>query len=166
MLMNISSKRFRSFWKPYSRFPLQSLRGFSLQSGLIEKCIEFLLSMKNTLLLLSLFSLIGCQNKEKKTATSVDQTANKFSGKELFEGEGNCVACHKPNQKVIGPSLQEIGKIYKAKKGSIVLFLQDKSEPIVDPSQYEIMKTNFAITKSMSDEQVKALEDYIYSFSK
>src|SRR6476646_5427315 len=122
--------------------------------------------MKKFLFVIVLFSLISCQNKEEKTQTPIDQSAVKVSGKELFEGEGNCTACHKPDQKVIGPSLQEIGKIYKAKNGSIVSFLQEQSDPIVDPSQYEVMKTNFAITKSMSDEELKALEDYIYSFSK
>lgn len=110
--------------------------------------------------------MISCQNKEEKKETSVDQTITKISGKELFEGEGNCIACHKPDQKIIGPSLQEIGKIYKEKKGSIVAFLKEESDPIVDPSQYDIMKTNFAITKSMSDEELQALETYILSFSR
>ena len=122
--------------------------------------------MKNLLIILPFLSLVSCQNKEEKIATSVDETATKVSGQELFEGEGNCIACHKPDQKIIGPSLQEIGKIYKAKKESIVAFLKEESDPLVDPSQYNIMKTNFAITKSMSDEELKALEDYIYSFSK
>ena len=122
--------------------------------------------MKNLLILLSFFSLIACQNKEEKSTTSVDETATKVTGKELFEGEGNCAACHKPEQKIIGPSLKDIGKIYKAKKGSIVAFLKEDAEPLVDPSQYDIMKTNLAITKSMSGEELKALEDYIYSFSK
>ena len=124
--------------------------------------------MKKTSLLLILFiTLVSCKTETKeKKEISVDETATKVSGKEIFEGEGNCVACHKPDQKIIGPSLQEIGKIYKAKKGSVVLFLQEKSEPIVDPSQYDIMKTNFAITKSMSDEELQALQTYIFSFSK
>lgn len=115
---------------------------------------------------MSLLSLVSCQNKEEKATTSVDQTATKISGQQLFEGEGNCIACHKPDQKIIGPSLQDIAKIYKTKNGSIVAFLKEESDPLVDPSQYDIMKTNFAITKSMSDEELKALEDYIYSFSK
>ena len=123
--------------------------------------------MKNLILLLSCFSFIACQNKEdKKTPNSVDETTKKVSGQELFDGEGNCIACHKPDQKIIGPSLKDISKIYKAKKGSIVAFLKEDAEPLVDPSQYDIMKTNFAITKSMSGEELKALEDYIYSFSK
>ena len=122
---------------------------------------------KITFLLLLYIIFVSCKTETKeKKATSIDQTLTKVSGKEIFEGEGNCIACHQPDQKIIGPSLQVIAKIYKAKKGSIVLFLQEKSDPIVDPSQYEIMKTNFAITKTMSDEELKALEDYIYSFSK
>ena len=122
--------------------------------------------MKKLSLIIILFCLFSCKSKEDKSETSVDETATKISGQELFEGEGNCIACHKSDQKIIGPSLQEIAKIYKDNKASIVLFLQGKSEPIIDPSQYEIMKTNFAITKSMSEEELKALEDYIFSFSK
>lgn len=122
--------------------------------------------MKKLSLIIILFCLFSCKSKEDKSETSADETATKISGQELFEGEGNCIACHKSDQKIIGPSLQEIAKIYKDNKASIVLFLQEKSEPIIDPSQYEIMKTNFAITKSMSEEELKALEDYIFSFSK
>jgi cytochrome c len=122
--------------------------------------------MKKLLFLIVLFSIISCQNKEQKTATPIDQTSVKVSGQALFEGAGNCTACHKPDQKIIGPSLQEIAKTYKEKNGSIVAFLQEQSDPIVDPSQYEVMKTNFAITKSMSEAELKALEEYILGFSK
>mgnify|MGYP001602453088 CR=1 FL=1 len=122
--------------------------------------------MKNILIILSLLCLVCCKSKEEKTETAVDVSAVKISGQELFEGEGNCTACHKPDQKIIGPSLEEIAKIYKEKNGSIVAFLKEESDPIVDPAQYDVMKTNFAITKSMTDEQLQALEDYIYSFSK
>lgn len=85
-------------------------------------------------------------------------------GKALFEGEGACLACHKPNEKVIGPSLAEISKIYKEQNASIVSFLKEEGKPIVDPSQYEVMKTNFPVTKAMSDEKLNALEAYILSF--
>ncbi|MES2411078.1 MAG: c-type cytochrome [Bacteroidota bacterium] len=122
--------------------------------------------MKKIIVFIVFAALFSCKDKEEKTETPVDETATKISGQELFEGEGNCIACHKPDQKIIGPSLQEIAKIYKEKNGDIVLFLKEESEPIVDPSQYSVMKANFAITKTMSDEELKALEDYIYSFSK
>jgi formylmethanofuran dehydrogenase subunit A len=38
-----------------------------------------------------------------------------------------------------------------------------RREPIVDPSQYEVMKTNFVVTKAMSDEELEAIEAYVYS---
>ena len=118
--------------------------------------------MKKTALLFIVFAFISCKNEEKTepniTASSVE------IGKNLFEGKGTCTACHKPNAKIIGPSLSEISKIYKEKNASIVSFLKEESEPIVDPNQYEVMKTNFAITKSMNDEELKALEEYILSF--
>lgn len=123
--------------------------------------------MKKILFFIAFVIFVSCKSETKKEEQqSVDMSTVKFSGQEIFEGKGNCIACHKPNQKVIGPSLEDIGKIYKDKKGSIVAFLKEESDPLVDPSQYDIMKTNFAITKSMSDEELKALEDYIYSFSK
>ncbi|MGC4041012.1 MAG: c-type cytochrome [Flavobacterium sp.] len=123
--------------------------------------------MKKIALFITLLSLAACKGKEdKQSETAADNSAVKASGQELFEGDGNCIACHKPDQKIVGPSLQEIAKTYKEKNGNIVLFLKEQADPIVDPSQYDIMKTNFSITKTMSDEQLKALEDYIYSFSK
>lgn len=119
--------------------------------------------------------LLGCKSEEKKEslytapADTAEGTAAELSpsanlGKEIFDGKGNCFACHKPDQKIIGPSIAEIAKIYKEKNGNIVEFLKGKGEPIVDPSQYEVMKTNFSITKNLSDEELKGLEDYIYNF--
>jgi cytochrome c len=121
--------------------------------------------MKKTICLLALFLIVACKKEETPKESlypKVAQTPIEM-GKEIFEDKGNCVACHQPNQKVIGPSIQEIAKIYKDKKASIVTFLQGNAEPIVDPSQYEVMKTNFAITKMMSDEELQAIEAYIYS---
>ena len=96
----------------------------------------------------------------------VEETPNisKDLGKELFEGKGMCATCHKEDTKIIGPSIKEISKIYRDKKASISIFLQGEAEPIVDPSQYEIMKANFQITKTMTEEELKALEEYMLSF--
>jgi methylmalonyl-CoA mutase N-terminal domain/subunit len=60
----------------------------------------------------------------------------------------------------------KIATIYKEKGGNMVEFLKENAEPIVDPTQYEVMKTNFAVTKTLSDEELKALETYMYSFLK
>lgn len=121
------------------------------------------------------FCLISCKTDEKKDSIYTDSAETNEGavselspsaklGQEIFDGKGNCFACHKPDQKIIGPSIAEIARIYKEKNGNIVEFLKGKGEPIVDPSQYEVMKTNFSITKNLSDEELKGLEDYIYSF--
>ena len=125
-------------------------------------------------------SIISCGSDPKKTdnnspevnpEATVEETKTKTDfplaeqGKALFEGEGTCVACHKLDTKVVGPSIQEIVAIYKAKNASIATFLNEASEPIVDPSQYSIMKANFAITKNMKPEQRLALEKYMMSLA-
>ena len=122
------------------------------------------MKMKKLFLISAINVFISCKNQETKPEeiTSKNQTPIEL-GKEIFEGKGNCVACHLVDKKVIGPSIQEMAKIYKAKNGNIIDFLKNDAKPIVDPSQYEVMKTNFVITKAMSDEELKALEVYIYS---
>ena len=117
--------------------------------------------MKKIYCILILISINSCKNKEEKKE-SQNKTPTEI-GAAIFEGKGNCVACHQIDQKIVGPSIQEIAKIYKTKNGNIVDFLKNDANPLVDPSQYEVMKTNFAITKSMSDEELKAIEAYIYS---
>ena len=117
-------------------------------------------------------SIISCGEKKEtdamgnpinQAATSVNQTPKEL-GKELFEGKGMCATCHKADIKTVGPSIKDIAKIYKEKGASIAEFINDKGEPLVDPSQYEIMKANFVITKAMSAEERKALEIYMLSF--
>ncbi len=119
-----------------------------------------------------LLNLISCGNKTEtdamgnpiqKPETSVNQTPKEL-GRELFEGKGTCSSCHKADMKVVGPSIQEIAKIYRVKGASIAAFINEEGEPLIDPSQYEIMKTNFAITKALSAEERKALEVYMMSF--
>jgi cytochrome c len=116
------------------------------------------------------FTFVSCKKEKAEkeplyTDTEVSQTPEQL-GQEIFDDKGMCYTCHKETQKVIGPSLAEIAKMYKDKGGNIVEFLKGKAEPIVDPSQYEVMKTNFAITKNLPAEELKALEAYILSHSK
>lgn len=128
--------------------------------------------MKKSALFAILFTVIlsvfSCKKERSGESLSKSETATEVQkpeelGKELFNGKGACIACHQVDQKVVGPSLQDIAKIYTEKKGDMVRFLKGEGEPIVDPTQYEIMKTNFAITKAMSDTELKALEAYVYS---
>jgi cytochrome c len=126
--------------------------------------------MKKAALLICLLVLISCKKESEATfgqpnPNEVSQTPEEL-GKSIFEGKGNCVACHRINEKLVGPSVQDIAKIYKAQNGDLVSFLKDDAKPLVDPSQFEVMKTNLALTKEMSDEELKGLEAYIYSNSK
>ncbi len=87
-------------------------------------------------------------------------------GKAIFAGKGTCVACHQPDAKTIGPSITEIGSIYKKQSASIVAFLKDDAKAIVDPAQYVIMQANLAITKKMSADELASLEAYMLSMAK
>lgn len=115
-----------------------------------------------------ILNLISCGGKTETDAvnpteqqeTSINQTP-KALGKELFEGKGMCATCHKADIKTVGPSIKDIAKIYRENGASIADFINEKGEPLVDPSQYEIMKANFVITKAMSAEERKALEIYM-----
>lgn len=107
--------------------------------------------------------VVSCKKESAEPFGKATAKSTTVFGKELFEGKGNCVACHLKDQKVIGPSIQDIAKIYQAQNASIVSFLKEEAKPIVDPSQYEVMKTNFAITKMMSDKELQAIEAYMYS---
>lgn len=137
--------------------------------------------MKNSLkLLLMLTFAIIVTNCGKKTETDAlgnpvepafESSANVeaivdpivVKGQELFEGKGTCITCHKPDVKVVGPSIKDIAKIYKENDASIAAFINGEGKPLVDSSQYEIMKANFVITKAMSAEDRKALEAYMMS---
>jgi cytochrome c len=122
-----------------------------------------------------LFASISCKKEAQEDFGKTQETQETQNtsesdpnalGKSLFEGKGMCASCHLADKKVIGPSIQEIVQIYDDKKASIVTFLQGKGEPIVDPSQYEIMKANFSVTKTMTEDELKAIETYMYSFKK
>jgi cytochrome c len=118
--------------------------------------------MKRSIYLLVFsFCIISCTKKENQSKSE----PTKISGEAIFN-ENNCMACHKIDQKVVGPSLQDIAKIYKAQNGNLVAFLKEEADPIVDETMYETMKINLQVTKTLSDDELKALENYILSQSK
>lgn len=138
--------------------------------------------MKKAILILFVLLAIGCKKESEENFGKTDASekseemssegmpAEKKSpeqlGEQLFNGKGNCASCHQVDVKSIGPSVQEIAKIYKDKNSDMISFLRGESDPIVDPSQFEVMKANFAITRAMSEEELKALEAYFYSKAK
>lgn len=119
---------------------------------------------KKIVLILICFTILSCK-KEINQPESKPEKVSLEMGKQLFQ-EKNCITCHQTNQKVVGPSLEQIATIYKKQNVDLKNFLKATSEPIVDPSQYEIMKINLELTKVMSDAELKSLEMYILSFSK
>lgn len=137
--------------------------------------------MKNYFLLIAFCFFVACKEQKTSSETTSETTSETASettsetaepaiaqdkaslGQALFEGKGNCIACHQVADKIIGPSIQEIAKVYKTKNGNLVDFLKYDAKPIVDPSQYEVMKTYLSITKAMTDEELKAIETYFYS---
>jgi len=136
--------------------------------------------MKHLPILLLALAIFSCksENKDKdkeplyqdaNTAVAEGTTQNLSPeaqlGQEVFDGKGNCYSCHKPDQKVVGPSIQEIANIYKTKKGNMVSFLKGNEDPIVDPEMFETMKTNLILTKTFTDEELKGLEAYFYSYA-
>jgi cytochrome c len=138
--------------------------------------INTLIIVKNILPLFIAAALFSCKVEEKKATLYPDSAATPSesagpalspqatAGQEIFDGKGNCYTCHKPEEQAIGPSIREITKIYKEKKGDMVTFLKGNGQPIVDPSKYEVMKTNFYLTKTFTDEELKALEAYMNSY--
>ena len=115
-------------------------------------------------LILSFF-IISCDKKETSKTEETLTAPTPEKGEALFTAN-NCIACHKVDQKIIGPSLQETAKIYKEKNGDMIAFLKEEAEPIVNPALYETMKINLQITKTMSDEELQSLEMYILSHAK
>lgn len=132
--------------------------------------------MKKIVFLVVFMVLFSCKNKNEESfgveKTTVPEVAENSVdakiklGESIFNGVGLCHTCHKPDQKVIGPSIKEIATIYKEQNADMVDFLRENAKPIVDPTQYEVMKTNFAITKSMSDQELQAIELYMNSLIK
>ena len=127
--------------------------------------------MKKVIFLVSVLVLISCKKEseesfviaETPTETLTQVQKPEELGAEIFAGKGACVACHKPDVKLVGPSLQDIAKIYKEKNGDMLSFFKGEGEPIVDPTQYALMKSNLQITMTFTDEELKALEAYVYS---
>jgi cytochrome c len=106
------------------------------------------------------------QDFEEKTKINSATYPLADKGKEIFEGKGTCSNCHKLDVKLVGPSIQEIAKIYKENKISVATFLTGTEEPVIDPAQYEVMKINFEITKNFTDKERQAIEEYIFSQGK
>ena len=118
-----------------------------------------------------LMSITSCQTqKEEKQEISIQKQQEQITpfeeGKRIFKGKGKCYTCHMSDKKLIGPSIVEMVKVYAEKDADLVAFMKQQSEPIVDPENYAVMRTNFAILKTFSDKELKSLETYMIGIAK
>jgi len=84
------------------------------------------------------------------------------NGKALFQQKG-CTACHQSDKDSVGPALKKIASAYKGKESDLIKFLKGQEKSIVDPAKESVMKPNLNTTKSMKDDELKALAKYILS---
>lgn len=86
-------------------------------------------------------------------------------GKKLFAAK-TCTTCHQVDQKVIGPSIKDINKIYTEQNGDYLAFLKGEADAIVDtdPGQVAIMKANLdSFVKDLTAEELNAIVAYMKS---
>ncbi len=128
--------------------------------------------MNRFVILLILLILVSCKTEADKTEplypttiTKQSEVSNLDLGRKIFEGKGQCATCHKASQNVLGPSVKEIVAIYEEGNADIIKFLKGDLDPIVDPSQFQIMKINLEITKKMTHSELQAVVDYMYYLS-
>jgi len=105
----------------------------------------------------------GSEKKEEKTAPAAKKETS-LDGKQLFS-DNACVSCHQEQTKLIGPALKDIAAKYNETGNDMVKFLKGEGQAIVDtdPGQVAIMQANFAVTKTLSDETLTAISQYIKS---
>jgi cytochrome c len=97
--------------------------------------------------------LIGISLINYSSSAAVD-------GAEIFK-KNSCPICHKETKDAIGPSLKTIAEFYKNNPKQLELFLKGQADPIVWPDRFDMMKTQMGKFKAMSDEELKALIDFI-----
>lgn len=86
--------------------------------------------------------------------------AENVEGKNIFEVKG-CVMCHKKDVDTIGPSLHTIAISYSGKESMMIPYLQGQGSPIVDPSRASVMDPQLLKIRSMFEEDIRALAEYI-----
>jgi cytochrome c len=102
----------------------------------------------------------GTEPAKEGVEPSQGEQSQAIDGAQLFKAK-TCDTCHQPNTDTAGPSLQKIAQIYKEQNANLVAFLKGEAPSIVDPSKADMMKPLLAHVKSLSEEEIKALANYI-----
>jgi cytochrome c len=88
-------------------------------------------------------------------------TAWAEDGAAIFKAHG-CTVCHKKHSSSkVNPPLTEIAAAYQGKQDQLIQYLNGESEAIVRPQKSHIMKRYIQRTKALSDEERKALADFL-----
>ena len=123
--------------------------------------------MKKTILLIITLVITFSFVTPKK---SYKKDNNVFYGLPVLDGNGKtltekkaCTLCHKPEEKVVGPSFKDIAVKYNGDATKIMNFLEGKSNPIVQPEEFQYMKPVLNQLKRSSKEERQAIANYIAS---
>ncbi|RUM50319.1 MAG: cytochrome C552 [Hydrogenothermus sp.] len=84
------------------------------------------------------------------------------NGQAIFQQNG-CAGCHQPAVDTVGPSLKKIAQVYAGRKDELVAFLKGVTKPKVDPAKAPMMMPQLNRTKSLPQDKLEALADYILS---
>lgn len=83
-------------------------------------------------------------------------------GKAVFDSL-HCGICHRPNKGAAGVTLPQIAQAYKDQK-QLVQYFAGESEAVVEPTKSAIMWGQLKKIQALSEEDQKALADYLLSF--
>jgi cytochrome c len=118
------------------------------------------------LVLLIIFSCKTAQNATIENYGEPTEAEEKafLAVVDKIDPANKCIVCHHVSFESIGPTFREIAKVYKEKGGDLTKFLKGNAKAIVLPERFTEMQANLEVTKRLSEEDLKALTDYIRSF--
>jgi len=85
-------------------------------------------------------------------------------GARLFKERG-CGACHDRTKDQsalgLGPSMEQVAEAYEGNEDEMAKFLKGGCDPIVDEARFPIMHGEIVKMKSLSDSEIRALQEYM-----
>ncbi len=112
------------------------------------------------ILLISSFILLAGFISPHKNINKLPTDFINIDGKTLVIKKG-CTLCHHTDKKIVGPSLKDISSKYESNMSKILNFLEGKSDPIVQPEEFQYMKPVLNQLKHASKEEREAIAKYI-----
>ncbi len=120
---------------------------------------------KITLLVLALvvsLAFVSPHKTQRQDSVVYSLNDGDQNGKDLVAKKA-CTLCHHPDKKIVGPAFKNISEKYNGDATKIVQFLKGKSDPIVDPDEFQYMKPVINQLKHSKKEEIEAIARYIAS---